>query len=119
VFTVHEIKCADIHALCPEQSAQLTELSWYPADRSLAQEFGKAVQAFVRLLVETIPQQVPVGCDGEKLVADQAPVTTRTRGAVPFAQFRHPLETTLAGHHDVTHASPKRPVDHGEVGHAA
>ena len=63
---------------------------------SSPKEFGKALQAFVRLLVETITQQVPVGRDGEKLVADQAPIATRTRRAVPFAQLRHPLEATLA-----------------------
>jgi len=85
---------------------------------SSPKEFGKALQAFVRLLVETVLQQVPISADREHLNTHEIPIAGRPRRVVPLTEFRHFLEAAVLGQ-DASHACVKRTMDHGEVSHSA
>jgi len=64
---------------------------------SSPKEFGKALQAFVRLLVETVLQQVPISADREHLNTHEIPIAGRPRRVVPLTEFRHFLEAAVLG----------------------
>jgi len=68
------------------------------------------VQAFVRLPVETVLQEIPIGSDGEHLRAHQIPIACRPRDMIALTEFRNFLEAAVLGN-DTGQAPVERAVN--------